>query len=1119
MSSFPLPDLSLIDDKESLPNHVIETASLSLKEPIPSYPREHPHDFRSSIESPTHPHFQPSQIILSLSRLPIPRHVEFLSSFLENCIELFESEPHYIQSLFNWQWNEFYLTELFFLTNRIPFALLEQLRALLETSHNSKHAQNSDSNFLHCRWECLFHWMLQKKCCMHQIFFVLERFRETRGTSCASGIGLHTLTRRNHSFQGVIMTHEALNFFLFEDLYDFPDTDAKLNMDFRFLDECFFVRSFVLTDSSTQSKDIRIKWNRILLRYWEMILDDSLWFTCTASLSLTEDDRNNRLRQCAKSIDAYNQSLLHVSCARGILTPLVKFLVEQIRIPLNAEDEEGFTPLHHAVSCADSYELVKFLLFKGAKAKIHAKGGFSPLMTSCANGNEKAIFFLGNDQINHCTTECHTTALHVAAECGQLSALKKLIGSKSRKNTKNADGHTALGLALVNGHEDCASELIRGAKCKVDIEIPFHHASVSTLKFVWMFLRSEMLVRNLLEVYADGETFVSAIMGDWTCTESEDKDALNEIKNYLVNSWENVRTFLLQVSGDSQPSTPARTTLDLLDELYIHILGLDVGTLNYLVDHHGETRHDHLTYFTSPQDMLPGDVTVFLRSILDNNLEAVQLCFKKDALINYEDELTPLFVAIQFANEEILSLILENINLDLTWCDAHGNNALHVACDAVALEGRPIELVQRLIEKDCPFVPNTHGETPLILAALNGDLRVATLFLKEFFCRDLSEEISGGESDERSLKSQQQRPSINHKDSEGRSALWYAVFYGRQQLVSLLLSPEYGPAHITEEMLYLASLMHGDTTLTLSLFEYCTPRVLEDVGLCDRHTVNPAQSLTIAAFASVDEIDTTGALSISAWNSDSATRVEKACAPISREYFQLIASIAEKNPSHVIPLIVEFYSRSSIEQNQDALWEALRHHEPVVQNYYELRQLLDTFELSFASLFFATDYVHEKYHTLMHYCAKHNLVSMARYLLRLGFQLDSLMNDEILLVACRNDSLEFFLWFSKHGQGARSSRADDSLDSQMLVNILQTGSKRMLRHLIDNEPIERLNNLIQHAHLRAAARQAQTDICLMLYNSILCEDQRTTLIDKLLEYGRMECLKEIIHQNITQMTW
>ena len=105
---------------------------------------------------------------------------------------------------------------------------------------------------------------------------------------------------------------------------------------------------------------------------------------------------------------------------------------------VNARDNDGYTPLHRAVSdhsYRDKRELVELLLVNGADINVKNNEGLTPLHT--------AITFCGGKE-----------------KCDKKEMFDLLIGKGADINAKNKAGQTPLQMAEINNRTNMAEVLV-----------------------------------------------------------------------------------------------------------------------------------------------------------------------------------------------------------------------------------------------------------------------------------------------------------------------------------------------------------------------------------------------------------------------------------------------------------------------------------------------------------------------------------------------------------------------------------------------------------------------------------------------------------------------------------
>ena len=150
--------------------------------------------------------------------------------------------------------------------------------------------------------------------------------------------------------------------------------------------------------------------------------------------------------------------LIH-SAARCGHSDLVEYLVEQQGSDVNAKDDDGWTPLHHATYINYKLDTVKALVSLGAD--IHAKVSVSkcqarstPLHLAAGSNRHpdmvKTLVSFGAD-IHAKTKLNEKTPLHIAGEHGNLETVKELLSFGADIHARTKNGLTTLHLTASEG--------------------------------------------------------------------------------------------------------------------------------------------------------------------------------------------------------------------------------------------------------------------------------------------------------------------------------------------------------------------------------------------------------------------------------------------------------------------------------------------------------------------------------------------------------------------------------------------------------------------------------------------------------------------------------------------
>ncbi|VAH68651.1 unnamed protein product [Triticum turgidum subsp. durum] len=177
------------------------------------------------------------------------------------------------------------------------------------------------------------------------------------------------------------------------------------------------------------------------------------------------DKGRGRLRETveAVTVEGGDEALegvgaLHLAAARGNLE-MCAYLVEELRVDVNAVDNGGRTPLIHAMY-GERVGTFKYLLDHGANPDRVDPNGFAPLHSAAGSGYcEMVKLLLARGACTDPVT-CCGTPLHIAATEGQDCAMKILLGHNADYN-KMINGMTPLYFAINVSSVKCAKLLIQ----------------------------------------------------------------------------------------------------------------------------------------------------------------------------------------------------------------------------------------------------------------------------------------------------------------------------------------------------------------------------------------------------------------------------------------------------------------------------------------------------------------------------------------------------------------------------------------------------------------------------------------------------------------------------------
>ncbi|PNT62972.1 uncharacterized protein LOC100822981 isoform X1 [Brachypodium distachyon] len=157
--------------------------------------------------------------------------------------------------------------------------------------------------------------------------------------------------------------------------------------------------------------------------------------------------------------DGIGMGLLH-SAALGGSLPVCRFLVEDLRLDIDAAGPHGETPLTFAMGI-QNVAMVRYILEQGADPeKANAKGS-TPLHFATGIGNLEIVELLLSNGACVNGLSLGGTALHAAVHDGRDDIVKVLLDNHAdHKITLSGTGYTALVIATMVGSLKCVKLLL-----------------------------------------------------------------------------------------------------------------------------------------------------------------------------------------------------------------------------------------------------------------------------------------------------------------------------------------------------------------------------------------------------------------------------------------------------------------------------------------------------------------------------------------------------------------------------------------------------------------------------------------------------------------------------------
>ena len=150
---------------------------------------------------------------------------------------------------------------------------------------------------------------------------------------------------------------------------------------------------------------------------------------------------------------AFNQQQVHMECIQTLVND---------RSSLNQQVTDGATALHMACYLGH-YNLVEYLLSKGADARIADGEGRLPIHWATHPSNPKSIQFIANrhPHIVNATDDANMTPLMWAAFHNQIACLSLLLSLGADVEEKDVEGKTANHWAVHRENAKCLRRLLR----------------------------------------------------------------------------------------------------------------------------------------------------------------------------------------------------------------------------------------------------------------------------------------------------------------------------------------------------------------------------------------------------------------------------------------------------------------------------------------------------------------------------------------------------------------------------------------------------------------------------------------------------------------------------------
>ncbi|KAK3157986.1 hypothetical protein QOZ80_2AG0131290 [Eleusine coracana subsp. coracana] len=183
------------------------------------------------------------------------------------------------------------------------------------------------------------------------------------------------------------------------------------------------------------------------------------------SLARALDKGRGRLRETVEAVTLEDEGMkgvrvLHLAASNG-KQKMCAYLVEGVRMNVDAMDDAGRTPLIHAIF-GEHADIVKYLLDHGANKDNVDRNGFTPLHSAAGLGCRETVELLLARGAYTDPVTCCGTPLHIAATEGKYHTIKILLDHNADYN-KKVNGMTPLYFAINAASARCMKLLVEVA--------------------------------------------------------------------------------------------------------------------------------------------------------------------------------------------------------------------------------------------------------------------------------------------------------------------------------------------------------------------------------------------------------------------------------------------------------------------------------------------------------------------------------------------------------------------------------------------------------------------------------------------------------------------------------
>ena len=453
------------------------------------------------------------------------------------------------------------------------------------------------------------------------------------------------------------------------------------------------------------------------------------------------------------------ENCLHVAALNGHLN-LCKTLVDKHKFNVNADDNDGWTALHHSAA-SGSYKLVSFFASKGTDVHLKTKNEENCLHLAALNGHLNLCKTLIDKHKFDVNSENNDglTALHHSAAIGSYELVSFFASKGTDVHLKTKNGHNCLHLAAFNGHLNLCKTLID--KHKFDPNAPdndgwtaLHHSVIiGSYELVSFFASMGADVhlktkngQNCLHLAASKghlnlcKTLIDKHKFDANVPDNDGWRALHH--SGAIGSYELV-SFFASKGADAHLKTKTGKTCLHVAAYYGHL-----NLCKTLIDKH--------KFDVNAADN--DGSTALHESARSGSYELVSFFANKgtDIHLKTKSGRNCLYIAAYYGHLNLCKKLMEKHKFDANAPDNDGWTALHES-----VRSGSYELISFFANKGADIhLKTNNGRNCLHIAALNEHLDLCKILVDKH------------------------KFDVNSDDNDGLTALHHSAYYGNYELIS-----------------------------------------------------------------------------------------------------------------------------------------------------------------------------------------------------------------------------------------------------------------------------------------------------------------------------------------------